>query len=160
MKNIDVIIPIFNEGETLKKIIIELNEKVKAKLNFIICYDHNDEPGLKYLPSLKNIRTVINSGKSPNTAILSGIMNSSSEFILVYMADDLENIDLINKFSNAEIAQIKKRKMQKADILKTHGNNYLVTKITNFKNFTKVERAIKNTSDWFRLNYKKLNFAK
>ena len=50
--------------------------------------------------------------------------------------------------------------MQKADILKTHGNNYLVTKITNFKNFTKVERAIKNTSDWFRLNYKKLNFAK
>ena len=70
------------------------------------------------------------------------------------------DIDLINKFSNAEIAQIKKRKMQKADILKTHGNNYLVTKITNFKNFTKVERAIKNTSDWFRLNYKKLNFAK
>ena len=69
-------------------------------------------------------------------------------------------IDLINKFSNAETAQIKKRKMQKADILKTHGNNYLVTKITNFKNFTKVERAIKNTSDWFRLNYKKLNFAK
>ena len=98
MKNIDVIIPIFNEGETLKKIILELNEKVKAKLNFIICYDSNDEPGLKHLPSLKNIRTVINSGKSPNTAILSGIMNSSSEFILVYMADDLENIDLINKF--------------------------------------------------------------
>jgi len=98
MKNIDVIIPIFNEGETLKKIILELNEKVKAKLNFIICYDYNDEPGLKHLPSLKNIRTVINNGKSPNTAILSGIMNSSSEFILVYMADDLENIDLINKF--------------------------------------------------------------
>ena len=45
-------------------------------------------------------------------------------------------------------------------------NNYLnkrrmpVKKEEPFKNFTKVERAIKNTSDWFRLNYKKLNFAK
>jgi UDP-glucuronate 4-epimerase len=55
---------------------------------------------------------------------------------------------------------IKKRKMQKADILKTHGNNNLVKKLTNFKNFTKVEIAIKNTSVWFRHNYKKLNFAK
>ena len=69
-------------------------------------------------------------------------------------------IDLINKFSNVGTAQIKKRKMQKADILKTHGNNNLVTKLTNFKNFTKVEIAIKNTSVWFRLNYKKLNFSK
>ena len=38
--------------------------------------------------------------------------------------------------------------------------NNLVTKIINFKNFTKIERAIKNTSVWFRLNYKKLNFTK
>ena len=50
--------------------------------------------------------------------------------------------------------------MQKADILKTHGNNNLVIKLTNFKNFTKVERAINNTAEWFRLNYKKLNFIK
>jgi len=69
-------------------------------------------------------------------------------------------IDLINKFSNLGTAHIKKRKMQKADILKTHGNNNLVKKLTNFKNFTKVEIAIKNTSVWFRHNYKKLNFAK
>jgi len=69
-------------------------------------------------------------------------------------------IDLINRFSNVETANIKKRKMQKEDILKTHGNNNLVIKLTNFKNFTEIEKAIKNTLEWFRFNYKKLNFSK
>lgn len=96
MKNIDVIIPIFNEGETLKKIIVSLNQTVNAKLNFIICYDFDQEPGLKFLPKIDNLKIVKNTGKSPNTAILSGINNSNSDYILVYMADDIENIELIN----------------------------------------------------------------
>lgn len=98
MKTIDVIIPIFNEGEVLKKIINELNDKAKANLKFIICYDNDDESGLKFLPNLKNITTVKNKDKGPNEAILTGIKYATAEFILVYMADDIENIDLINQF--------------------------------------------------------------
>ena len=92
MITIDVIIPIFNEGEIFKKIISELNDKVKANLKFIICYDNNDEPGLKFLPALKNITTVKNKEKGPNEAILAGIRHATSEFILVYMADDIHNV--------------------------------------------------------------------
>ena len=98
MITIDVIIPIFNEGEIFKKIISELNDKVKANLKFIICYDNNDEPGLKFLPTLKNITTVKNKEKGPNEAILAGIRHATSEFILVYMADDIHNVELINQF--------------------------------------------------------------
>jgi glycosyltransferase involved in cell wall biosynthesis len=98
MITIDVIIPIFNEGEIFKKIICELNYKVKANLKFIICYDNDDESGLKFLPTLKNITTVKNKKKGPNEAILTGIRYSTSEFILVYMADDIHNVELINQF--------------------------------------------------------------
>lgn len=96
MKKIDVIIPIFNEGEILKKIITDLNQTVNANLNFIICYDFDQEPGLKFLPSIDNLKIIKNIGRSPNTAILSGINQSQSDYILVYMADDIENINLIN----------------------------------------------------------------
>lgn len=100
MISIDVIIPIYKEKENLRKIIDELNDKVKANLSFVICYDFDNEPGLNFLPNKKNISRIKNLGTSPNEAILTGINNSNSEFILVYMADDFENINLINTFIN------------------------------------------------------------
>ena len=48
---------------------------------------------------------------------------------------------------------IKKAPLQKADILKTHGSNSKVLKITNFKKFEKLEVAINRTVDWYQKNY-------
>ena len=50
---------------------------------------------------------------------------------------------------------IKKVSLQKADILKTHGNNIKVLKITNFKKFEKFEAALNNTINWYQENYSK-----
>ena len=98
MISIDVIIPIYKEQENLREVITKLNHQVKANLHFLICYDFDEESGLNFLPNIKNITKVKNNGRSPSEAILAGINNSNSEFILVYMADDFENIDLINTF--------------------------------------------------------------
>jgi UDP-glucuronate 4-epimerase len=46
-------------------------------------------------------------------------------------------------------AKIKKRSLQKADILKTHGDNTLIKKITGIKEFTDISNGIKNTIEWF-----------
>ena len=126
MKNIDVVIPIFKEGEILKKIIIDFNNKVNANLNFIICYDFDEEPGLNFLPNYSNISIVKNKGKTPNSAILTGIKESNSELILVYMADDLENVVLVNEmiqlFDNYDLIipsrYVKGGKFENAKILK------------------------------------------
>ena len=40
---------------------------------------------------------VKNPTKGPNSAILEGIKKSSSNIILVYMADDFENIKIMTK---------------------------------------------------------------
>ena len=53
--------------------------------------------------------------------------------------------------------KIKKRSLQKADILKTHGDNSLVKKITGIKKFTDISIGLKNTVEWFIKNKGKIN---
>ena len=97
MKNLDIIIPIFNEGDNLTLLIKKIQEIVKVPYKILICYDKDDESGLKFLPKHKNIIPIKNYGFGPNEAIKTGFKYSSSDIILVYMSDDFENIELINK---------------------------------------------------------------
>ena len=54
----------------------------------------------------------------------------------------------INKHSK-RLPKIVTKKFQKADVLKTHGDNRKIKSITNFKNFTSVEEGIKKTINWY-----------
>ena len=54
--------------------------------------------------------------------------------------------------------KIKKRSLQKADILKTHGDNSLVKNITGIKKFTDISIGLKNTVEWYIKNKDTINF--
>jgi len=54
--------------------------------------------------------------------------------------------------------KIKKRSLQKADILKTHGDNSLVKKNTDIKKFTDISKGLKNTVEWFIRNKDRIKF--
>ena len=97
MSQLDIIIPIFNEGKNIQKILSLFKKKINVKYKVYICYDKKNESGLKFIKKSKNIYFVYNKKGGPNFAILSGIKNSKSKNILVYMADDFHNINLINK---------------------------------------------------------------
>ena len=62
--------------------------------------------------------------------------------------------NIINKIDGLTLnrPKIKKRSLQKADILKTHGDNSLIKKITDIKKFTDVSIGLKNTVKWFIKN--------
>ena len=47
-----------------------------------------------------------------------------------------------------------KRKLQKADVIKTHGNNKKIKKFIGSQNFTSIDRGLKMTVEWFRNYYK------
>ena len=89
-------------------------------------------------------------------------------FLLIIKHKKLKNLDILNICSNKPVKLksiielmkkrnikplIKKAPLQKADILKTHGSNSKVLKITNFKKFEKLEVAINRTVDWYQKNY-------
>ena len=59
----------------------------------------------------------------------------------------------INKHTKRKL-NILKRSLQKVDIIKTHGDNSLIKKITGIKKFTSIEEGIKNTVNWYVKNNK------
>ena len=60
-------------------------------------------------------------------------------------------IKCINKYSK-KLPKIVRKKFQKADVLKTHGDNKKIKKIVNFKNFTPIDIGVKKTIEWYKKN--------
>ena len=81
-----------------------LEIEITCDFRVLICYDNESDYTLKYLKNSdvinKEILFIKNPKNGPNSAIIEGINSSDAEIILVYMADDFENIKLINKMSN------------------------------------------------------------
>ena len=74
MYSLDIIIPIYNEGYNIKLLLEEFKKKLKINYRVIICYDLENESGLKFLTS-ENERLIFvkNTGNGPNEAIKTGI---------------------------------------------------------------------------------------
>ena len=101
MVKLDIIIPVYNEDENIIKLLKLLDSTVICNFRILICYDNETDKTLKHLKNLNIIKNEIklikNPKQGPNSAIIEGIKSSNSKIILVYMADDFENIKLINE---------------------------------------------------------------
>ena len=101
MTKLDIIIPVYNEDENIVKLLKLLESNVACDFRILICYDSESDTTLKYLKDSNIIKNEIllikNPKQGPNSAIIEGIKSSKSKIILVYMADDFENIKLINR---------------------------------------------------------------
>ena len=101
MAKLDIIIPVYNEDESIIKLLKLLDSTIICNFRILICYDNETDKTLKHLKNLNIIKNEIklikNPKQGPNSAIIEGIKSSNSKIILVYMADDFENIKLINE---------------------------------------------------------------
>ena len=101
MAKLDIIIPVYNEDENIIKLLKLLDSTIICNFRILICYDNESDKTLKHLKNLNIIKNEIklikNPKQGPNSAIIEGIKSSNSKIILVYMADDFENIKLINE---------------------------------------------------------------
>ena len=104
MNKLDIIIPVYNEDENIIKLLKLLEKEVICDFRVLICYDSESDKTLKYLKNnniIKNkILLIKNPKNGPNSAIITGIKSAEAEIILVYMADDFENVQLINRMTN------------------------------------------------------------
>ena len=60
----------------------------------------------------------------------------------------LKLVRIVEKYSKK--IRLYKRKIQKADVLKTHGDNKKIIKYKLIKKFTPIEEGIKNTLEWYK----------
>ena len=101
MFKLDIIIPVYDEDENIIKLLKDLEKNVNFNFRVLICYDKESDKTLAHLKTSKVISDKIllikNPSQGPNSAIIEGINSSTAEIILIYMADDFENVKLINE---------------------------------------------------------------
>ena len=98
---LDIIIPVYNEDKNIVHLLKRLEDEINCNFRILICYDNDNDTTLKHVKAndiiTKETLLVKNPNQGPNSAIIEGINSSNAEIILIYMADDFENIKLINK---------------------------------------------------------------
>ena len=62
-------------------------------------------------------------------------------------------IEKINSLTNKK-PKLFKRKLQQADVVKTHGANKKIKNFIGNQNFTPIDVGLKNTIEWFKDYYK------
>ncbi len=102
--NLTIIIPVYNEGENIKKAILQIEKEVKISHEILIIYDFKKDDTLpvarKLQEKYKNIKLVKNrvgSGRGVLNAIKTGFRVVKDGAVLVMMADLADDPKTINK---------------------------------------------------------------
>jgi glycosyltransferase involved in cell wall biosynthesis len=105
---LEIIIPVFNEGDKILKLMELFQNNIKNKFRVLFCYDLDDDNILRYYDKLKefkfDISLIKNPSRGPCSAIKEGFKSGNSDCVIVYPADDFINFNILdemyNKFMN------------------------------------------------------------
>ena len=97
---LDILIPVFNENENIIKTLKNIKSVLNFNYNILICYDYDADPTIKIIkenfPNSKKILFIKNFSRGYNNALISGFKNTTGKAILIFMADDHINHNMIN----------------------------------------------------------------
>ena len=98
---LDIVIPIYNEGDRVLKLLGTFQDIIKTRIRVLLCYDHEDDNVFHYKDDLSklnfNVVFVKNPSSGPCAAIKEGLFYGESECAIVYPADDFLNVKIIDK---------------------------------------------------------------
>lgn len=97
---LDIVIPVYNEGANIVPVLQSLRERVASRFRVLICYDRDDDdtlPALEAGPPDLEIVLVKNRGKGAHGAIMTGLSASEAPAVLVFPADDTTNAAIIDR---------------------------------------------------------------
>ena len=104
MKELSIIVPIYNEEENIEKFISEAEKNLPKNIDYeiIFCLDPSTDKSLEVLLSCKekykNIKIILLSRRfGQSLAIKSGLYNSNSKYVLVIDVDLQDPPELINQ---------------------------------------------------------------
>tara|TARA_Y100000590_G_C15723763_1_gene1014419 strand:- start:52 stop:774 length:723 start_codon:yes stop_codon:yes gene_type:complete len=161
---LDILIPVFNENETIIKTIKNIKSVVNFNFNLLICYDYDEDPTIKIIndnfPNDKNIIFIKNFSTGFNNALISGFKNTTAKAILIYMADDHTNHNMINlcyqKFKEGYDVVCPSRFVKGGKMIGNPIAKGLLTKLVSFFLFNFTSFPIKDSTNSFRLFSKEL----
>jgi dolichol-phosphate mannosyltransferase len=93
MARLDIVIPVYQEGENITHLLDSFFAEVHTPFRVLICYDRDDDSTLAAIGAYPkrdalDIVFVKNCGRGPHGAVMTGLTQSTAPFAIVYMADD------------------------------------------------------------------------
>ncbi|MDA0745021.1 MAG: glycosyltransferase family 2 protein [bacterium] len=102
MPNIDIIIPVYNEGDNILDVLDVFCASVKTPFRVLICYDHENDNTLEALKKFSGgceVLTVQNQGQGAHGAVLTGFRTSNADAVIMWPADDTVNAGIVDQMS-------------------------------------------------------------
>lgn len=99
---LDIVIPVYNEEKSIKKLFDEIEKEIKTFKRVMIVYDFEKDNTLPVVERIKNnysfeVVTVLNTiGRGALNAIKMGIHTATAEMVLVMMADLSDKLDVVD----------------------------------------------------------------
>ena len=156
---LDILIPVFNESETIVETLKNISSVVLCNYRILVCYDYDEDPTLKIIKEnfSQNSQIVFikNFSRGFNNALISGFKDSTAEAVLVFMADDHTNHDIINscyaKFKEGYHVVCPSRFIKGGKMIGNPLLKGLLTKMVSFFLFNFTSFPIKDSTNSFRL---------
>jgi len=97
---LDIIIPVYNEGENILPVLSSLEEHVRTPFRVLLCYDRDDDTTLAAVRNAPAFRFLVswvkNRGRGSHGAVVTGFEESSAPAVLVFPGDDDYNAPRID----------------------------------------------------------------
>ena len=161
---LDILIPVFNEDKTIIKTLKNILDHTKYNYRVHICYDYDEDPTLKIIkenfPNNLKIAFIKNFSKGFNNALISGFKNTEASAILVFMADDHINHNIINlcyeKFKEGYQVVCPSRFIKGGEMIGNPFVKGLLAKLVSFFLFNFTSFPVSDSTNSFRLFSRKL----
>ena len=99
--SLEIVIPIYNEGDKVIKLLHRFQNIIKTQNRIFLCYDTEKDNIFQYKNDLKKFKFEVVLVKNPSTgpcsAVKAGLYYGNSDCVIVYPADDLLNINIIDQ---------------------------------------------------------------
>ena len=99
--SLEIVIPIYHEGDKVIKLLDQFQNIIKTQIRVFLCYDTEKDNIFQYKNDLKKFKfevvLVKNPSVGPCLAIKKGLYYGKSDCVIVYPADDLLNINIIDQ---------------------------------------------------------------
>ena len=162
--SLEIIVPVFNEGEKVVKLMKNFELHVRANFRVLFCYDDASDNIFDYKNELSKFKFEIifikNVGKGPLSAIKEGFRSGNSDCVIVYPADDFLNFGILDtmyqKFldgSQIVVASrfIKGGSMNNCPLIKS-----ILVRVASYTLYYLSSIPVKDASNGFRLFSRKL----
>jgi glycosyltransferase involved in cell wall biosynthesis len=108
MADLDIVIPVYNEGVNILRVLAALKADVTTAFRVLVCYDFDEDTTLAALRSdgvpEAEIALVLNPNRGPHSAVVAGLRASTAPAVVVYAADDDYNAGILDSMAE-KIAQ-------------------------------------------------------